>query len=84
MRCLLSFFLIFLTLVLFSADIIAQTAAPSSPALSGRALRQQERQLRQQDRRECTTQAAQQSIARRNRADFVRQCIADRQGARRR
>ena len=39
--------------------------------------------LRKQDRQECTEQANQQNIDRRNQAEFVRQCMADRQGARR-
>jgi hypothetical protein len=39
--------------------------------------------LRKQDRQECTKQAQDQHIARRNRAALVRQCMADRQGARR-
>ena len=82
MRYLFSFFTIFLTLVLFSADIMAQTAAPGSPDLSRRALHQQDRQLRQQDRQECTTQATQQNIAKRNRSEFVLKCMADRQHAR--
>jgi len=82
MRYLFSFFTILLTLVLFSADIMAQTAAPGSPDLSRRALHQQDRQLRQQDRQECTTQATQQNIAKRNRSEFVLKCMADRQHAR--
>jgi len=71
------YLLVVLALVLFTTDIMAQTAAPASPALSGRA-------LRRQDRQECITQASQQNIAKRNRAEFVRKCMADRQGARRR
>jgi hypothetical protein len=39
--------------------------------------------LRKQDRQECAKQVEQQNIARRNQAAFVRQCMADRQGARR-
>jgi hypothetical protein len=69
--------MVVLALVLFTADIMAQTAAPASPALSGPV-------LRRQDRQECITQARQQNIAKRNRAEFVRKCMADRQGARRR
>jgi len=71
------YLLVVLALVLFTTDIMAQTAAPASPALSGRA-------LRRQDRQECITQATQQNIAKRNQAEFVRKCMADRQGARRR
>src|SRR5262249_60315912 len=82
MRYLFSFFTIFLTLVLFSADIMAQTAAPGSPDLSRRALHQQERQLRQQDRQECTTQATPQNIPKRNRSEFVVKITADKQHTR--
>ena len=64
-----------LTLALFS-DAIAQTAANRSPELSGRALRKQDRQV-------CTAQAMEQNVARRNRAEFLRYCMADRQGKRR-
>jgi hypothetical protein len=69
------YLLVFLALVLFTADIMAQTAVPASPALSGPA-------LRRQDRQECIAQARQQNIATRNQAKFVRKCMADRQGAR--
>src|SRR5262245_7843013 len=64
-----------LTLVLFS-DAIAQTAAHPSPELSRRALRKQDRQV-------CTAQAVQENVARRNQAEFLRYCVADRQGKRR-
>ncbi|HEY1474199.1 MAG TPA: hypothetical protein VGF53_08965 [Pseudolabrys sp.] len=82
MQYLFRFFTILLTLVLFSADIMAQTAAPGSPDLSRRAVHQQDRQLRQQDRRECITQVTQQNIAKQNRAEFVLKCLGDRQNAR--
>jgi hypothetical protein len=55
-------------------DAIAQTS--SQPGLTAR-------QLRKQDRQVCTAQAVQQNIAKRNRAEFVRKCMADRQGKRR-
>jgi len=59
-----------------STDVtLAQMKEPASSGLSKRA-------LRKQDRRECTAQATQQNIARRNQAEFVRKCMADRQGAR--
>jgi hypothetical protein len=64
-----------LTLALFS-DAVAQTAAHPSPELSRRALRKQDRQV-------CTAQAVQENVARRNRAEFLRYCMADRQGKRR-
>src|SRR5215831_13294856 len=75
MRHLLGSFTILFTLVILSADIMAQTTAAKSPALS-------ERSLRRQDQHECTAQAAQQNIAKRNQAEFVRKCMADRRGAR--
>jgi len=63
------------TLVL-SFDAVAQTSATNSSGLSGRA-------LRKQDRQECTEQSVQQNIARVNRAEFVKKCMANRQGERR-
>ena len=64
-----------ITLALFF-DAIAQTAAHPSPELSRQALRKQDRQV-------CTAQAVQENVARRNRAEFLRYCMADRQGKRR-
>jgi hypothetical protein len=79
MRYSLMFFSVFLTLLLlFCNNEMAQTAQSGStepPALSKRA-------LRNQDRDECTKQAVQQNIAMRNRADTVRRCMADRQASR--
>jgi hypothetical protein len=72
MRCLLFLLAYTLTLTL-SFDAVAQTSSP--PGLSGRALRKQDRQI-------CTTQATQQNVLRRNRAEFVRKCMATRQGER--
>jgi len=67
---------ILIAVSLLSTDVtLAQTREPISSALSKRA-------LRKQDRRECTVQATQQNIAKRNQAEFVRKCMADRQGAR--
>jgi hypothetical protein len=56
-------------------DTIAQTSTSSRPGLTARELRKQDRQV-------CTAQSVQQSIAKRNRAEFVRKCMADRQGER--
>ena len=61
-----------------SGDVIAQTATPAATAPTALS----KRMLRKQDRVECTDQSVQQNIARRNRADFVRICMAERQGAR--
>ena len=74
MRCPSAFFVTLLALFLFSGEAaLAQAAAPAP--LSNRA-------LRQQDSQECSKQAVQQSIAKRNEAEFVRKCMADRKAAR--
>lgn len=74
MRYLLATFAISLGLLLVAGDVvIAQTAAPAP--MSKRALRKQDSQV-------CNQQAAQQNIARRNLAEFVRKCMADRQAER--
>lgn len=75
MRYVLATFAIALGMLLFAGD--GGMAQPGTPApLSKRA-------LRQQDSQECTAQAKQQNIARRNLAEFVRKCMADRQAERR-
>jgi hypothetical protein len=73
--------LIFARLVALSSVLggvaMAQTApAASTPTKLSKAA------LRKQDKQECTKQAGQQHLAKRNRAAFVRQCMADRQHAR--
>jgi hypothetical protein len=68
-------FLAGILLLVLLSDAVAQTAAPSSPGLTARALRKEDRQV-------CTGQSVQQNIAGRNRAKFVRTCMADRQGER--
>ena len=79
MRFQSAYFAILLALFLAIGEaVLAQTGTPTSPAaapLSNRA-------LRQQDGQECSKQAAQQNIAKRNQAAFVRKCMADRQAAR--
>lgn len=75
MRYLLATFIVSLGLLLVPGDgSMAQTGAPAP--LSKRA-------LRKQDQQDCTQQAAHQNIARRNLAEFVRKCMADRQAERR-
>ena len=67
-----------LAIFLLASNVaIAQNAPTSTPekSLSKSA-------LRQQDRQECTKQAVQQNIAKRNRAVPVRKCMADRQALR--
>ncbi|MGB6348662.1 MAG: hypothetical protein WBG10_01415 [Pseudolabrys sp.] len=72
MRDLSALFAISLALLLFGGDAgMAQT----TQSLSNGA-------LRRQDKQDCTNQAAQQNIVRRNLADFVRKCMADRQAER--
>ncbi len=44
--------------------------------------RADKRLLRKQDKQECRRQAAHQDILRRNLAEFVRKCMAERQGER--
>ena len=67
---------ILLAVSLLSTDVVlAQMKEPTSPGLSKRA-------LREQDRRECIAQATQQNIAKRNQAEFLRKCLADKQGTR--
>jgi hypothetical protein len=80
--------------VLLVALVIALSSLPISCRLGGVAMAQtttgasapakmSKSALRKQDKQECTRQARQQHIARRNQAAFVRQCMADRQAARR-
>jgi len=70
------FFAVSLMTALCFTDFAMAQTAPTTPALSRRALRQQDRQV-------CTEQATEQKIVRRNLAEFMRKCLADRQGARR-
>ena len=75
MRYLLAIFAISIGLLLVAGGaVIAQTttSAPMS-----------KRELRKQDSQECTARATQQNIIRRNLAEFVRKCMADRQAERR-
>ena len=77
MRNLLALFTLSLGLLLIAGDPgMAQTASPDNAPLNSRT-------LRKKDREECTKQATQQNIAKRNQAEFIRKCMADRQGERR-
>ncbi len=58
--------------------VIAGDAAVAQTDLT----RADKRLLRKQDERECLRQAGHQDIHRRNLADFVRKCMAERQGER--
>ena len=68
--------LVALCFLVGSAAMAQTIPAASTPTKLSKAA------LRQQDKEECVKQAEQQNMARRNRAAFVRQCMADRQGAR--
>jgi len=75
MRYVLTTLIVSLGLLLVTGDGgMAQTGASAPPS---------KRELRKQDNQECTAQAKQQNIARRNLAEFVRKCMADRQAERR-
>jgi hypothetical protein len=72
MRNLTGFFAFLLALLLFSVDpVVAQSGVGTSRTT-----------LRQQDRKECTKQATQQNIEKRNQGAFVLKCEADRQASR--
>jgi hypothetical protein len=68
---------LFALLFLIGGVAMAQTTPAASPPTTV-----SKAALRKQDKQECTKQAEQQNIARRNRAGFVRQCMSDRQGTR--
>lgn len=79
MRHRLALFTFSIGLLMITGDAVmaqtpAATSAQSSPMTN--------RELRKQDREECTKQAAQQNIAKRNQAEFLRKCMADRHGQR--
>lgn len=59
--------------------LFAGHAATAQTALT----RSDQRVLRQQDQQECLRQAGVQNIIKRNQAEFLRKCMADRQGERR-
>jgi hypothetical protein len=55
---------------------MAQTGSPDAAPLNNRAIRKQDREV-------CTNEAAQKNIIRRNQAEFIRTCMAEKQGERR-
>jgi len=69
-----------LVLLLLAGDAAIAQTPPTSPSPTSTALSRAA--LRIQDKKECTTLAEHRAIARHNRAGFVRQCMADRQGER--
>jgi hypothetical protein len=75
----MAFLPLLLALLFFANNAAMAQTRPDSPVttqLSKWALRKQDKQV-------CTMQAEQQNTAKRNLAEFVRKCMADRQGARR-
>jgi hypothetical protein len=79
MRYLLASIAISLALLLFAGDaVMAQTATPASPPSA----QLSKRALAKQDRQECAKDVAALNIARRNQADVIRKCLADRQAER--
>ena len=73
MRFSAAYALIVFTALFASGTVTAQTALT----------RADRRVLRQQDAQECLRQVDVQNITKRNQADFLRKCLADRQGERR-
>ncbi|MEH2560737.1 hypothetical protein [Bradyrhizobium sp. AZCC 2289] len=71
-----SCFWILLSIFLLASDVVmAQTASTAQSAPSKSA-------LRHQDRDECTKQAVEQNIAKRDRAGPISKCMAERQASR--
>lgn len=68
-------FTILAALFVFCQGAMAQTAASD-------ALPANNRELRRQDNEECLKRAQEHNIARRNKAEFMRTCMAERQGER--
>jgi hypothetical protein len=68
--------LVALSFLVGGAAMAQTTPTASTPTKPSKA------QLRKQDKDECAKQVEQQNVAKRNQATFVRQCMADRQGAR--
>ena len=77
MRCLPALFVASLGVLLVAGDAATAQTAPQYPTPAN------SREMRKQDRDECTGQAMQENLAERNRAGFIRKCMANRQGARR-
>lgn len=71
-----AFVTILVTLFLFSQEAIAQMATSDAAPLNNREIRRRDNQV-------CIERAQGQNILRRNQAEFVRTCMADRQGERR-
>ena len=68
--------LVALSLLVGGVATAQTTPTASTPTKLGKAA------LRKLDKEECAKQMGQENIAKRNQAAFVRQCMADRQGAR--
>ncbi|HZP71296.1 MAG TPA: hypothetical protein VFB29_15255 [Pseudolabrys sp.] len=70
------------TLTLISVSLALLAFAGQAAFAQADLTRADRRAMRQQDEQECLRQAAHQNILRRNRAEFVRKCMAERQGER--
>jgi hypothetical protein len=68
-------FSISLAMLLFTGHAAIAQIAPPAPAMSKAA-------LRHQDRAECNKEAVRLAVPRAAKAGFLRQCMADRQGER--
>ncbi len=70
-------FTMLLALVLIAGNpVMAQTGSPDDAPLNNRAVRKQDREV-------CTEAAVHKNIIRRNQAEFIRTCMAEKQGERR-
>ena len=77
MRRLVLLFTMLLALALMAGNpVMAQTGSPDAAPLNNRAIRKQDREV-------CTKEAAEKNIIRRNQAEFIRTCMAEKQGERR-
>jgi hypothetical protein len=77
MRRLVPLFTMSLVLALMAGNpAMAQTGSPDTAPLNNRAIRKQDREV-------CTNEAVLKNITRRNQAEFIRTCMAEKQGERR-
>jgi len=82
MRRLLMPFAISLAMLLLNCNAMMAQTADTVPTASSAQKAPSKWALRRQDREVCTKQATQQNIAKRNLADTVRICMANRQASR--
>jgi len=65
-----------LGMALIAGPVMAQTGSPEAAPLNNRAVRNEDREV-------CTEEAVEKNIIRRNQAEFIRTCMAEKQGERR-